>query len=63
MDTVSLEILKNYILSEGGAISSHKIVKKFQPFLKDPVNKEHNKELFKSYLSTLTDYKHVEVRD
>ena len=39
MGTVSLEILKNYILSEGGVVSSQQIVRHFQPFLKDPNNK------------------------
>ncbi|KAL5268777.1 hypothetical protein ACHWQZ_G002584 [Mnemiopsis leidyi] len=58
MGTVSLEILRNYILSQGGVVSSQQIVRQFQPFLKDPNNKAHNKELFKSYLSTLTDYRH-----
>ncbi|XP_063684767.1 BCL-6 corepressor-like isoform X2 [Bolinopsis microptera] len=57
MGTVSLEILKNYIQSQGGAVSSQQIVRHFQPFLKDANNKAHNKELFKSYLSTLTDYR------
>ena len=39
MGTVSLEILKNYIQSQGGVVSSQQIVRHFQPFLKDPNNK------------------------
>ena len=57
METVSLEILRTFILSKGGSVTSTEIVREFQPFLKDPVNKERNKVLFKSYLSTLVEYK------
>eukprot|EP00116_Pleurobrachia_bachei_P008594 sb/3468856/ len=60
MESVSLDLLRNYILSKGGTVTSQEIVREFQPFLKDPVNKERNKGLFKSYLSTLTEYRQDE---
>ena len=44
MGTVSLEILKNYIQSEGGIVTSQQIVKHFQPFLKDPANRGMNSD-------------------
>lgn len=54
---VSREILKSYLLEQGGVVSSQALVRHFQWFLK---GQDENKQVFKKLLTELTDVKYEE---
>ncbi|XP_037075188.1 neural Wiskott-Aldrich syndrome protein-like, partial [Pollicipes pollicipes] len=51
------ESVRDYILSRGGKVTNHELVKHFKPFLTDPVLKDHARAQFKEFVNTLASIK------
>ncbi|XP_037077038.1 uncharacterized protein LOC119098217 [Pollicipes pollicipes] len=51
------ESVRDYILSRGGKVTNHELVKHFKLFLTDPVLKDHARAQFKEFVNTLASIK------
>ncbi|XP_043228197.1 ankyrin repeat domain-containing protein SOWAHA-like [Amphibalanus amphitrite] len=49
--------VRDYILSKGGKVTNHELVKHFKPFLTDPVMKDTARTQFKEYVNMLASIK------